>query len=110
MQVVGRLVGLDADEAALDVVEGEEPVVQRDVVERAGEHLLGAREEVLPERPAAADLVLPQPRLRLVDAERTGGAERRAEVFGGEALFVDAVARFVEDAEKSLVELAEGVS
>src|SRR5205814_1980113 len=71
---------------------------------RRGERLPGPREEMLPERPAAADLVLPQPRLRLVDAQRRGRAERGAGVLGRQVLLVETVPGFVQDAEEGLVE------
>ena len=74
VQVVRRLVRLDADERRPHVVDREVERVERHVGERRWERLLQAREEVLPERPAAADLVLPQPRLRFVDAERAVAA------------------------------------
>ena len=60
---------------------------------------------MLPERPAAADLVLPQARLRFVNAQRGSRAQRRAEMLGRQALLVDAVAGFVQDAEEGLVEV-----
>src|SRR5262249_17221454 len=110
VHVVGRLVGLDADEGALDVVDGEEPVVERNVIDRAGEHLLEPGEEVLPERPGASDLVLPKARLRFVDAERDGTTHRRTKVLVIEALVVDAVTSLVQDAEKALVELTRMVA
>lgn len=110
VEVVRRFVGFDANEGAFDIVEGEDPVVERDVVDDAGKHLLRAVEEVFPERAAATDLVFPEAGLRFVNTERAGLAEGRAEVGGVEALFVDAVAGFVEDAEKALVEFAEGVT
>src|SRR5581483_4551012 len=77
----------------------------RDVAQRVEEHLPGAREEMLPERPAAADEILPHPRLRLVDAERHRIAQRRAEMLVGQSLIVDAVARLVQNAEKGVVEM-----
>ena len=86
------------------VVDREVERVRRHVRERAGERLLEPREEVVPERPAAADLVLPQPRLRLVDAERARDAERRAEVVGRKVLLVERVAGLVQHAEERLVE------
>ena len=55
---------------------------------------------MLPERAAAADQVLPHPRLRFVNAERHGLAGRQAVAVGPQALLVDAVARFVQRAEE----------
>src|SRR5262249_30531283 len=100
VHVVGGLVGLDADERALHVIDGEDKVVEADVAQGIEEHLSGPWEEVLPERPAAADLVLPQPRLRLMNAERGVTAQRRAEVLGVQSLLVHAVAGLVQDAEE----------
>ena len=53
-----------------------------------------------PERAAAADGVLPQPRLRLVDPQRHERARRQAVVLGRQALIVDAVPGLVQDAEE----------
>src|SRR3954469_2169512 len=64
---------------------------------------------MLPERPGPADLVFPEPGLRLVDAEGCGRAERGAEPFGGQILLVEAVAGLVEDPEKRFVEEARVV-
>ena len=81
-------------------------VVRRDVVQGRVEDLAGDGEEVRPERPAPSHGVLPEPRLRLVDAERDRLAHRGAVVLGIEALFVECVARLVEDAEEGVVEVA----
>src|SRR5262249_28759991 len=78
---------------------------RRHVAQGGGERLAGTGEEVLPERPAASDLILPQPRLRLVDAQRGGCAPWRAEVLGDQPLLVDAVAGFVQDPEERLVQM-----
>ena len=64
-----------------------------------GQRLLGAREPVAPERARAADLVLPQAALRLVDAERDAGVERRAMQRRVDLLLVEAVADLVQDGE-----------
>ncbi len=104
VQVVRRLVRLHADERRPHVVDGEVERLLRHVRERRRERLLEAREEVVPERPPAADLVLPQPRLRLVDAERARDAERRAEVVRGKVLLVHPVAGFVQHAEERFAE------
>src|SRR5207302_2039638 len=55
VQVVGRLVGLDPDKRALDLVDREDELVERHVVERSGKSLAGPRIEVLPEWRNAAD-------------------------------------------------------
>src|SRR5690606_28270010 len=67
--------------------------------------LLGPREEMPPERLAATDFVLPQARLRLVDAQRNRFPHRRAVVLGIQPLFVKPMARFVQRAEKRIAEL-----
>src|SRR5207245_5352999 len=104
VNVVSRLVRLDANEGRLHVVDGEYPIVERNVAETAVKRLPGSREEMVPKRPATADLVFPHPRLRFVDAERGRRAPRRAVVLTVESLFVHAVARFMKDAEERVVE------
>ena len=59
VQVVGRLVGLDPDEGRLRLVDREIKVVEAHFAQRIDENLLGAGEEMPPERSAAADLVFP---------------------------------------------------
>src|SRR5262249_13374158 len=81
-----------------------------DLAECRGKGLLRPREEVLPERLAAADLVLPHPRLRFVDAQRTVVPARRAEVLRQEPLFVQPVPGLVQDAAERLVEESRVVS
>src|SRR5262245_15231292 len=60
---------------------------------------------MLPKRPRAADLVLPESRLRLVDTERRRRAERSAVLLGRQVLVVEAVSGFVQHAEECLVEV-----
>ena len=78
VQVVGDLVGLDADQRRLDQVGGAHERVERDVLQLLGERGLDLGQVALPERARAADHVLPEARLRLVEAERRGGAAERA--------------------------------
>ena len=59
----------------------------------------------LPERVRAADHVLPEARLRLVQAERGRVAAERALDRAREALLVEAVARLVQDGEESREEV-----
>src|SRR5205823_9825923 len=99
-----------ADERAGDGIDREDKLVERYIIQRAREGLLQPREEVLPKRPTAADLVLPKAGLRFVDAQRDGAAQGKTEVGGVKPLIVDAVARFVEDAEETLVEFARMVT
>src|SRR5262245_1144122 len=65
---------------------------------------------MLPERLPSPDLVLPQARLRFVNAERAGAADWRAELFGVETLLVQSVTRFMQSAEERLVEEARVVA
>ncbi len=65
---------------------------------------------MLPEGPAPADLVLPEARLRLVDAQRASTAQGVAELLTRQALLVDTVAGLVQDAEEGLVEVARIVA
>src|SRR5262245_1491789 len=65
---------------------------------------------MFPERAAAADLVFPQPRLRFVNAERGGAAERLAEMAVIQPLIVDAVSRLVQGPEERLVEVPRVVA
>ena len=104
VQVVGRFVGLDADERRPHVVDGEVECVEAHAAERGRKPRLGGRIKVLPEGPAAADEVLPRPRLRLVNAQGDGLPQRQAEAVGRQALFVDPVSRLVQDAEEGRVE------
>ena len=78
VEVVGDLVGLDADQRALDGVRRAVEVLGVDGAERLGEVL--GKEGLKPanERPAAADPVLPQAALGLVEAQRRRLADRVA--------------------------------
>ena len=104
VQVVRGFVGLDANQRRPNVVDGEMERIERHVAQRRREILLGLGIEVRPERPAAADQILPHPRLRLVNAQRDEFAQRQPEMLDRQALIVDAVARFVQNAEKRRIE------
>ena len=98
VQVVGHLVGLDADERRLHGVDrAVEPIQVH--VGQSRETRLKLRVEVLPERPPAADQVLPEPRLGLADAERGAGAQRAGGQFRRDAQPVQAVAALVDGPE-----------
>src|SRR5262249_15648013 len=60
VQVVRRLVCLDANERGAHIVDREDPVVERYVTQRIVKHLASTREEMLPERPTSTDLIFPQ--------------------------------------------------
>ena len=105
VEVIGHFVGLGADQRGPHVVDCEIEVVERDIGERFVEGRLGKWIEVLPETAAAADQIFPHPRLRFVDAERDGFAGGETVAFFGQALVVDAVARFVQDAEEAAGEI-----
>ncbi len=62
---------------------------------------------MLPERPAAADHVLPQPRLALVHAGRGTAAERRAVESGRDALLVHGVPGLVDGREQRLADVVQ---
>ena len=68
---------------------------RQDVRERA----LQRREIVAPERGAAADVILPEPRLRLVHAHARRVGEQRAVQLARQPLVVERVAAFVQRRE-----------
>src|SRR5262249_54395024 len=92
------------NERGTDFIDGEVKIIKGDFAQSPGKALFGQGQEVLPERAAAADLVFPEPGLRLVDSQRTGRAERRPEPVSIQALVVNAVSGLVEGAEESIVE------
>ena len=96
VQVVGRLVGLDADERRLHLVDRPVEVVELDVPELRRERLLQLRIEEAPEREAAADEVLPHAALRLVEAHRGHLRERRPLERRVDAGLVEAVPELVD--------------
>ena len=100
VQVVRRLVGLDADQPRPDVVDRPEPRLLVDVAELGRERRLHAWVEPAPERAAAADEVLPETRLRLVQAERRPARERRPLERRVGAALVEAVAALVHHREE----------
>ena len=100
MEAVARLVRVDADERAAHAVDGAVEVVERHVAERAGERLLQARVEPAPERERAADDVLPEPALRLVQRRGHARAQRRSLERRADAPLVDAVPGLVHGGEE----------
>ena len=86
------------------IPEGDEAralIVELEARQRPREELLGPRQPVRPEGARAADHVLPQPALRLVDAKRRPRADGRAIPCGIDPRLVEAVPGFVEHAEES---------
>src|SRR5262249_4397142 len=109
VQVVGDLVGADAVGARRDMIDGAVEVLGVNVVQRLVKDLASARKKVPPERAGAADRVLPQPRLRLVNTQRHRLAHWGAIVLGEQALVVQGVANLVQDAEEPGAEVAQVV-
>jgi hypothetical protein len=95
VQVVGHLVGTNADTRPFDPIDTGQESVELEVVERVVEHRPGPWIEVLPEAPAPTDQVLPQPGLGLVHTQRGGLTHGRAVVLGLEALLVQSMAGLV---------------
>ena len=100
VQVVGHLVRLDPDQRRRHPVDVAVHIVDVHAGHRLGERLAHQRCVPLPERPAAADDVLPQAGLRLVDAVRGRLGDRRVLVRRVEALLVQAVAALVDRGEQ----------
>ena len=99
---VRHLVGLDPDQAGLDGVDAGVEAIEIDVGELLGIRLLQAGIEEPPERQAAADEVLPEPALRLVDAERARLAGRQPLEMPRLLVAVEAVAVLVHRREERL--------
>ena len=102
MHAVRDLVRPDADQRRLDAVDAADEAVEFDVPELFGERLLCTRVEELPERTAAADEVLPEAALRLVDAERARVADRQVLQVTRQLVRVEAVPVFVHRREERL--------
>ena len=96
VQVVGDLVRLDPDQRRRDPVHLAIDVLRRGAGHRGAEDVVHHGRVPPPERQAAADEVLPQARLRLVQAERRGLRDRRVLVLRVEPLVVEPVAGLVE--------------
>ena len=99
VEVVGGFVGLHADAGVGGSVDADEELVEVEFL-KVGEELVGAREPFFPEGATTADVVFPESGLGFVNAEGDGLTGGEVEVGGGEALFVEAVAGFVHDAEE----------
>src|SRR5260370_11472059 len=97
VQIVGHLIRLDADEGRRNTVHGSGDLFRRKPGQ-LGEMAAHGGMPMLPKGEASADVIFPEARLRFVDAERGGAAQRRAVMVRGQALFVKAVASLVHDA------------
>ena len=100
MKAVARLVRIDADERAARPIHGPVEALERDATKLVRERLLQTRVEPAPERQRAADDVLPESALRLVQRGRRAHAERRPLERLRDAPLVDAVTRLVHGGEE----------
>ena len=105
MQVVRHLVGVHANQGRLDAIDGEQEVVEGDADQRLVEDPPRQWVNMGPERTAPPHGVFPEPRLRLVDAERDRLPHRCTVVLGVEPLVVEAVPGLVEHAEQRVAEV-----
>src|SRR5579883_882938 len=105
MKIVRHLIGPHAVRAGTDMVDGKIELVERNIMQGLGEERTGLWIEMPPEGQAAADGILPQPRLRLVDTDGNRFPHRKA--VGGriETLFVESMADLVQDTEKAVAKL-----
>src|SRR5581483_6710128 len=101
VHAVGDLVGLDADERGLRLVDRRVELLDVDVAE-VREALLEPWIEAAPERQAAADEVLPEPALRLVHAEARRLPHRQMRPLARQLVLVEAVAVLVHRREERL--------
>src|SRR5713101_3028145 len=104
VKVVSDLVRLDPDERRVRLVDRAVERLGIDALERLGKRPLQAREEVIPERKAASDQVLPQPRLRLVHARRGAVPQVGSVEVAPDALEVHPMAGLVDRTEEAFVE------
>ena len=99
VQVVGSLVSGDAVDARRDDVDRAVKAAGIETAQQVGERALERREVVTPKRGAAADMILPEPRLRLVHAHARRVGEQRAVQLTRQPLVVERVAAFVQRRE-----------
>src|SRR5262249_8876291 len=85
-------------------------IVQAHVLKRFMEDLPAERKEVNPERPAAADGVLPQAGLRLMQAQGSPLPQRRALMVWIESPRLEALADLVQDSEEGITEVVRSVA
>ena len=108
VEVVGYLVGFDADEGGLDAVDGLIEGFDANPFQLSGKDLLETGQPEGPEAATAADDVLPHPGLRFVHAQRGAVAQDGAVVGAIIALVVHAVTRFVNGGKEGHFELFGG--
>ncbi|OPZ17663.1 MAG: hypothetical protein BWZ10_01160 [candidate division BRC1 bacterium ADurb.BinA364] len=108
MQRIRRLIGFDADERRPHDVDRAIEIVGSDPRQNLRKQLGQRPEPVAPERAAAPDLILPEPRLRFVQAERGGLGQRSVKVFGAPPLFIQAVAPFVNRGKEARSQVVRG--
>ena len=102
VQVVRRLVGLDANQRRLDPVDRAVPVLELDIAQGLRKVLAQLRIEEAPERQAAADEVLPHAALRLMEPERRTAGEDRALKLARDTVLVQPVPALVHRPEQAV--------
>ncbi len=100
VEVVGQLVGLDADQRRPHPVGGAVQLGGVGGVEPARKGRAQARQQALEIGAAAADPVLPQPALGLVQTQRARAPERAAGELGVDPGVIEPVAGLVQGAEQ----------
>ncbi len=111
MQPVRRLVGVDADERRPRAIDRAMEPLERHVRERLAERVAEPRVEPAPERQRAADHVLPEAALRLVQRRRAARRERRTVERRVAAVLVEPVSDLVHRREERVpVQVVLGVA
>src|SRR6185437_13498963 len=96
MQIVGRLVGVSANDGARHFVDGPMEHGNWNAPELVRKNLLQRGIKMLPEIAAAPDHVLPEPRLAFMDTRRGTSSQRRAVERDAYTLFVHRMAGLVQ--------------
>src|SRR5262249_11135701 len=104
VQIVGGFVRFHANERRPHLVDRAVESLQFDILELCREYLLQFREEVFPETLAPTDDIFPEARLAFVNAQRRSATQWRPIQRFIYALFVHAMARFVERPEHSRIQ------
>src|SRR5215213_11636501 len=105
MEIVGKLVGFHPYLQGLHLVDNAVEGFEIGISESLGEAFAQPGVVEGPERPRAADQILPQPRLRLVYTHGGTTGEGGAGVDRVDTLLVHGVSRFVEGTEQSRREM-----